>query len=508
MNIDDLTENDRIAFAAMLGASRSHLAVASCPKDKDVNDRRNIHIVKTGIACPDQYSTTKTMFDIFGTLVDKGLEVANFNFAGFSAQQDPEKAQDIAGTQIANFEPGLHVFANIDLTDESGKTPMYPGSKRMFNVVKEISDRATGRRLVYSDSEHPPSRPYILGEGKDLNVSVANDTVRTMLGALCSPNDDYIKTVLKDQNIALVGGLLNGAGFGFSLGQNYNPRLVRFTQVQNDELGWERVPEDLLGPLDRFDDDSNPVRAEPCFAGGKYGALEPDELYGLRREIAVFYSKLNARDEQEQDDFLQELANYYNQVARENNLGYKLSINDIKESELYQAFEEGVQTGEFAIMSNRKLFDLIADSLCDENEDDRDKLVHAMLVSLFERQAKFIAGRYKDQLKSLQVLAVSGSYAIDAIDRMRDVREAFIKPFKAINPDVHLFIHSLHGNDGMDNLAVDMLRMAAGRAPIRDQPRNGNNGDRPKGLFGRLWAIVKSVFATMAALFTRKKPKY
>ncbi|MDA0771520.1 MAG: hypothetical protein O3C63_01110 [Cyanobacteria bacterium] len=492
LGIRELSAKDRISFTSLVGCSRSRVAIASCPRDKDASDKDNIKLHQIELTGANQCDTVKIILDIFQTLSTKGLEIANFNFPGFAVQEDPEKAEAIIQAKIPNLSPGLYAVANVDLTDIDGKTPLHPSSNHLIDLPQELHQRSPDRRLVFIDSFNPPSMPYTLGAGKDLTVHICNDSVRTMLGALCSVHDKRIQQMIQEDKIASVGGFINGTGFGFGIGRNYNPRAVRFNEVVNDELGYQSLPDFLVGPLDRLEGDNKPVEVEQCFAGGQEAVTDFARLKGVRREIAILYNTLYSKINQpkERDDYLQRLAIYYNDAAEKYKLDAHITVEDIKASKLYKAFESGKATAEFVIPTNKQVVDFAS-----ADYGGVDKFTHMLILNLFARQGELIARTYKSEIQQMKLLAIAGNHVIDSLDRLKSMREAFMRPLLVINPELHLFSHALHGSEGLENMAVDMLRLSAGLVPHQEQPVPIQiRPTSQTGILGRTWAWIKSLF--------------
>lgn len=492
LGIKELSEKDRISFTSLVGCSRSRVAIASCPRDKDASDRDNIKLHQIELTGANQCDTIKIILDIFQALSAKGLEIANFNFPGFAVQEDPQKAEAILQAEIPNPSPGLYAVSNVDLTDIDGSTPLHASSNHLIDLPQQLHQRSQDRRLVFIDSYNPPSMPFTLGEGKNLTVHVCNNSVRTMLGALCSAHDQTIQEMVRQDKITSVGGFINGTEFGFGLGRNYNPRAVSFNEVVNDELGYQALPDSLVGPLDRLDGETKPVKAEQCFVGGQEGATDFARLKGIRREIAILYNALYSKinQPQELDAYLQKLAIYYNDAAKKYKLDAQITIEDIKASQFYRAFKSGLTAAEFVIPTNQQVV-----SFASADGEGVDKFAHMLILNLFARQGEFITRTYKDEIPKMKILAIAGNHVVDSLDRLKSVREAFMRPFLAINPELHLFLHALHGSAGLENTAVDILRLSAGLVPSREKPvpvqiRDSNQA----GIIGRSWAWFKSLF--------------
>ncbi len=68
LGIKELSEKDRISFTSLVGCSRSRVAIASCPRDKDASYRDNIKLHQIELTGANQCDTIKIILDIFQAL--------------------------------------------------------------------------------------------------------------------------------------------------------------------------------------------------------------------------------------------------------------------------------------------------------------------------------------------------------------------------------------------------------------------------------------------------------
>ncbi len=82
-----------------------------------------------------------------------------------------------------------------------------------------------------------------------------------------------------------------------------------------------------------------------------------------------------------------------------------------------------------------------------------DELANTVLTAIFKEIAKTNKREFSQQLKGNTLLAITGSYGVDVLTRLPEIRKEFLNILGV--PEERLFLHAIGGDDGLAQNLVD-----------------------------------------------------